>query len=79
MRITQKYLEERIGYLRELTGRNYQLDSAYGGYRLVIVRKDTSEVDISERLPARELNTFISGMMHICHSMVVREEDPKIR
>lgn len=66
MRITQEHLQKRVAYLRERTGKCYLLDAAYGGYRLVrrVSSEDMTETDISERMSARELNTFISGMMH---------------
>ena len=59
MSVTRKqYVHSLIDDINELqpsaAGR-YGLDNAYGGYRLVFIKNSSGEVDISERVPLKQM------------------------
>lgn len=74
MRITDAWLRKRFVYAAKklgwLIGVNqvgaFSLDKNVGGYRIArIISVTGAERDISDRLSAREMSTFIDGMLAV--------------
>lgn len=59
MRTTHKELEAIAARLSRMTGRNLQLEWAYGQPRLHEVYPDTSMSDVSPRLPMGEMARWL--------------------
>ena len=62
MRVTTKDLNGCIDLLRRCTGGDFELDVAYGGYRLVC---DGGSRDVSKRTTKRELYDSIHMTLNV--------------
>lgn len=64
-RITKNELESKIEYLSKLTGREWRLSQAYGGYNVTrVINAGGGESDLfrcSGHVPARELALKLSA------------------
>ncbi len=64
-RITKNWIEKRVEILRNTTDKNYQIDYAYGGVKLVIRDERGCEREISQRLTKRQLSDQITTILNV--------------
>ena len=75
MRVTKKQLRTMIDILNRQSKKIYDLDIAYGGYRLVEICKSGGCSSVSMRLTAKEMNYVLDALINYAYKENVRSDD----
>lgn len=76
MRVTKSDLYRLIDILNNESKKNYGLDIAYGGYKLVRKYKNGAKKDISLRVTCREMYYVLNALVnYACEEKYGRSDD----